>query len=80
MRLVLFVLAVVVFVAGFVLLAVAKGSVQEMQAFVLYEIAAILFTGAAIVDAIIALPKRWAEERAPSGKRAVPVDAAASHA
>lgn len=58
MRVNMFVLAVLAFLVGFVILAGAKGAVHEIEAFVLYLIAAVLFSGAAVVDAIINLPKR----------------------
>ena len=70
MRVIMFVLAVLAFVVGFVILAGAKGAVHEIEAFVLYLIAAVLFSGAAVVDAIINLPKRMTQYQTAKAKKA----------
>lgn len=52
MRVLLFVLSVVVAVMGFGILSFAKGAIHEIQGFVLWLIAAVLFVGAAVIDAV----------------------------
>ncbi len=70
MRLILFLLAVVAFLAGFGILAVAKSAVHEIEGFVLYIVAAVLFSGAAIVDALMHLPKRLVQAQAAEAQKA----------
>ncbi len=77
MRVIMFALAVLAFLAGFAILASAKSAVHEIEAFVLYVVAAVLFAGAAIVDAIIGLPKRLARNEAAEASREAPVRGAA---
>ena len=73
MRVILFLLAILAFLAGFAITAVAKSAVHEIEAFVLYVVAAVLFSGAGIVDAIINLPKRMYEyQQAEQKKVATP--------
>lgn len=52
MRIFLLCLAILAFLAGFVILANAKGAVHEIEAFVLFATAAILFGSAGIIEAI----------------------------
>jgi len=52
MKVVLFVLSVLAFLAGFGILQGSKSAIHEIEAFVLYIVSAVLFSGAAIVGAI----------------------------
>lgn len=52
MKVVLFVLSVLAFLAGFAILQGSKSAIHEIEAFVLYIVSAVLFSGAAIVGAI----------------------------
>ena len=58
MRFLLVVLAILAFMVGFAILVSGKSAIHEIEGFVLYVVAAVLFVGAAIVDAILNLPKR----------------------
>jgi hypothetical protein len=69
MRLILFLLAIVAFLAGFGILAAAKSAVHEIEGFALYIVAAVLFSGAAIVDALINLPKRLVQAQEAEAKK-----------
>jgi len=53
MRFVLFVLALLAIFAAFAILAISKSAVQEIEGFLVLTIAAVLLSGAAIVDAIV---------------------------
>lgn len=63
MRILLFVLSLLSFLAGMLTLIVSKSAIHEIQAYVLFLIWAVLFTGAAIVEAVNRL--RAAVERPP---------------
>ena len=52
MRIFLFILCVLSFLAGFIALAHAKSAVEEVPAFLLFLMGAVFLVGAAIVDAI----------------------------
>jgi hypothetical protein len=52
MRIVLFLLCVLSFLVGFIILAAAKSAIQEIEGFLLFLISAVFLVGAAIVDAI----------------------------
>lgn len=52
MRIVLFVLCVLAFVAGAGVLAAANSAIHEIEAFMLFLISAVLLTGASIIEAI----------------------------
>jgi len=52
MKIVLFVLAILAFLSGFGILASAKSAIHEIEAFVLYIVSAVFFSGSAIVGAI----------------------------
>jgi hypothetical protein len=52
MRITLFILAIFSLLVGFAVLGSAKGAIHEIQAFVLFVIASILFSSAAIIGAI----------------------------
>ena len=55
MRVLLFLLSIVAGVFGFILLAAAKSAIHEIQAFMLFLIAAVTFSGAGIIDAFTTL-------------------------
>ena len=57
MRIILFVLAILAFITGGSILAVAKSAIHEIEAFVLFLIAAVFLSGAAIVEAVDRLHK-----------------------
>ena len=52
MRIVLLVLAVLAFLMGMVMWAAAYGSIQESEALIVFLIAAVLLSGAAIVESV----------------------------
>lgn len=52
MKIVLFVLAILAFLSGFGILASAKSAIHEIEAFVLYIVSAVFFSGSAIVGAV----------------------------
>lgn len=52
MKIALLILSILVFVMGFGILSDAKSAVHEIEAFVLFAVSAILFSGYAIVSAI----------------------------
>ncbi len=52
MKVVLFVLAILAFLSGFGILASAKSAIHEIEAFVLYIVSAVFFSGSAIVCAV----------------------------
>jgi hypothetical protein len=56
-RIFLFVLCVLSFLAGFITLADAKSAIQEIPAFLLFVMGAVLLVGATIIDAIESQPK-----------------------
>jgi hypothetical protein len=57
MRGFLFLLCIVVFLAGAGILMQAKGAIHEIEAFILFLISAVFFVGAGIVEAINSLKK-----------------------
>ncbi len=59
----LFILSVIAFLSGFGILMGSESAIHEIEAFVLYTVAAILFAGAAIVRAINRAAKRTAEHQ-----------------
>lgn len=58
MKVALFVLSVLSFFAGFAILQGSKSAIHEIEAFVLYIVSAVLFSGAAIVGAINRLAEK----------------------
>ena len=52
MRIFLFILCVLSFLAGFMILAGAKSAIHEIEGFLLFLISAVFLVGAAIIDAI----------------------------
>lgn len=58
MKVVLFVLSVLAFLAGFGILQGSNSAIHEIEAFVLYIVSAVLFSGAAIVGAINRVAER----------------------
>ncbi len=52
MRIFLFILCLLSFLVGTMILAGAKSAIHEIEAFLLFLIAAVFLVGAAIVDAI----------------------------
>jgi hypothetical protein len=52
MRIFLFILCVLSFIAGLMILAGAKSAIHEIEAFLLFLIGAVFLVGAAIVEAI----------------------------
>ena len=52
MRIFLFILCLLSFLVGLMILAGAKSAIHEIEAFLLFLIAAVFLVGAAIVDAI----------------------------
>lgn len=58
MRVILFVFAVLAFFAGFGILSGATSAIHEIEGFVLFTIAAVFFSGACIVDAILQVAKQ----------------------
>ena len=58
MKVALFVLSVLSFFAGFTILQGSKSAIHEIEAFVLYIVSAVLFSGAAIVGAINRLAEK----------------------
>ena len=52
MRIILFVLTIMAFIAGGSILATAKSAIHEIEAFVLFLIAAVFLSGAAIVESV----------------------------
>ncbi len=52
MKTLLLVLAVLAFISGFGILGSAKSAIHEIEAFVLYIVSAVLFSGSAIVGAV----------------------------
>jgi hypothetical protein len=59
MKFVLFLLAILAFMAGFVVVfGIAETSIHEIAGFVLFTISAVLISGAVVADAIDALPSK----------------------
>lgn len=68
MRLLLFFLAVVAFLAGAGILTTAKSAIHEIEAFILLLIAAVLLSGAAIVEAVNELRREIATRNGQTAK------------
>ena len=66
MRLLLFLIAVVAILFGFVMLSVAKSAIHEIEAFILLLIGAVTFSGAGIIDSIYLLLKQVKDSSIPS--------------
>lgn len=60
MRVLLFLLAVLAFLAGTGILTVAKGAIHEIEAFILFLISAVFISGAGVVEAVNVLRKEVA--------------------
>jgi GYF domain 2 len=58
MRIVLFLLCVLAFLAGGGILAAAQSAIHEIEAFILFLISAVLLVGASVVEAINAARKK----------------------
>ena len=58
MKTILLVLAVLAFLSGLGILGSAKSAIHEIEAFVLYIVSAVLFSGSAIVGAITHLANK----------------------
>lgn len=58
MRVLLFLASATAFALGVLLMAAAKGAIHEIQGSIFFLIAAVLFSAAAIVDAIVSLERR----------------------
>jgi uncharacterized membrane protein YoaK (UPF0700 family) len=61
MHIVLGILGVLAFLAGFAILAMAKTSIHEIQGYLLYIVSAVLVAGASIVEAIYASRRKGDE-------------------
>lgn len=59
MRWFLFGLAIIAFLSGITILAAATSALHEIEAFIVFVIAAVLLSGAAIVDAIHTMRRRF---------------------
>jgi cytochrome c oxidase assembly factor CtaG len=59
MKIFLFVLAILAFLSGFGILSSAKSAIHEIEAFVLYIVSAVFFSGAAIVGAVNRLTEKF---------------------
>ncbi len=57
MRVLLFVLAVLAFLAGAGILSAATSAIHEIEAFILFLIAAVFISGAGVVEAVTLLRK-----------------------
>ncbi len=66
MRLLLFLIAVVAILFGFVMLSVAKSAIHEIEAFILLLIGAVTLSGAGIMDSIYLLLKQVKDSSVPS--------------
>jgi 4-hydroxybenzoate polyprenyltransferase len=62
MRIMLFILAILVFLAGVGILADAKSAIQEIEAFILFLIASVFISGAGVVEAVNLLRKDMASK------------------
>ncbi len=66
MRLLLFLIAVVAILFGFVMLSVAKSAIHEIEAFILLLIGAVTLSGAGIMDSVYLLLKQVKDSSVPS--------------
>lgn len=57
MRVLLFILAILAFLAGGAILGGAKSAIHEIEAFILFLISAVFISGAGIVEAVNRLRK-----------------------
>lgn len=60
MRILLFLLAVLAFLAGAGVLTAAKSAIHEIEAFILFLIGAVFISGAGVVEAVNVLRKEVA--------------------
>jgi hypothetical protein len=60
MRILLFLLAIISFLAGAFILVVAQSAIQEIEAFILFLICAVFISGSGIVEAVNLLQKEMA--------------------
>lgn len=65
MRVLLFVAAVLAFLAGVGILVSAKSAVHEIEGFILFLIAAVCLSGAGVIEAVV-LMRKEASARGPS--------------
>lgn len=66
MRVILFLLSGVALLLGLVFLQLATTALHEIEAFIMFLTAAVLLSGAGIIDAIVALQKELAQDRPPT--------------
>lgn len=64
MRVILFILAIVAFLVGAVILAGAESAIHEIEGFVLFLVSAVFISGAAIVEAVNIMRKNLEEAAA----------------
>lgn len=69
MKIILYVLAVLAFLAGFAILGSAKSAIHEIEAFVLYIVSAVLFSGAAIVGSLNRIEEKLATKPQPQSSK-----------
>jgi len=69
MRFLLFIFAVAAFLAGASVLAVAQSAIHEIEAFILFLIAAVFLSGAVMVEAVKGLRKDLRSLRNSENKR-----------
>ncbi len=62
MRIMLFLLTILSFIFGAVIFTGAKSAIHEIEAFVLFLISAVFFSGAGIVEAVNQLRKQISNE------------------
>jgi hypothetical protein len=63
MRILLFLLAILAFLAGAGILAGAKSAIHEIEAFILFLISAVFISGAGVVEAVNLLRKEVATDK-----------------
>jgi len=63
MKILLFLLAILTFMAGASILAVAKSAIHEIEAFILFLISAVFISGASVVEAVNLLRKEVATDK-----------------
>ena len=68
MRVILFLLAVLVFLAGAAILTEAESALHEIEAFILFLIGAVFISGAGVVEAVNMLRKDIATLNRRTGK------------
>ncbi|PIR00870.1 MAG: hypothetical protein COV66_03310 [Nitrospinae bacterium CG11_big_fil_rev_8_21_14_0_20_45_15] len=57
MKILLFLLAILAFITGLEILYSAKSAIHEIEAFVLFIVSSVLFSGAAIVESVNKMTK-----------------------